>query len=98
MGFILFDRFYPVISKIITQHKYQLNNTEELLLAFKTLDTEGKGVFTVEEIRRLFTQFGEPFAQDEMDELLNAAVTPNTREIDYKTFVHQLILEEEQKL
>ena len=98
MGYILFDRFYPVIAKIITQHKYQLNNSEELLLAFKTLDTENKGVFTVEEVRRLFTQYGEPFAQDEMDELLNAAVTPNTREIHYRTFVHHLVLDEEQKL
>ena len=98
MGYILYDRFYPVMSKIITQHKYQLNNSEELNLAFKTLDTEGKGVFSVEEIRRLFTQLGEPFAQDEIDELLNAAVTPNTREINYKSSVHNLVLDEEQKL
>ena len=47
---------------------------------------------------QLITQFGEPFAQDEMDELLNAAVTPNTREVHYRTFVHHLILDEEQKL
>ena len=98
MGYILFDRFYPVMSKIINQHKYQLNNSDELLQAFETLDEEGKGVFSVEEIKRLFTQFGEPFAQDEMDELLNAAVTPNTREVHYRTFVHHLILDEEQKL
>ena len=63
MGYILFDRFYPVMSKIINQHKYQLNNSDELLQAFETLDEEGKGVFSVEEIKRLFTQFGEPFAQ-----------------------------------
>jgi len=98
MGYILFDRFYPVMSKIINQHKYQLNNSDELLQAFETLDEEGNGVFSVEEIKRLFTQFGEPFAQDEMDELLNAAVTPNTREVHYRTFVHHLILDEEQKL
>ena len=98
MGYILFDRFYPVMSKIINQHKYQLNNSDELLQAFETLDEEGKGVFSVEEIKRLFTQFGEPFAQDEMDELLNAAVTPNTREVHYRTFVHHLILDKEQKL
>ena len=45
MGYILFDRFYPVMSKIINQHKYQLNNSKELLQAFETLDEEGKGVF-----------------------------------------------------
>ena len=67
-------------------------------MAFKTLDTEGKWVFIVEELWRPFTQFGKPFAQDEMDELLNAALTSNTKEIDYKTFDHQLILKEEHKL
>ena len=62
------------------------------------LDKEGKGHFTVEEIKRFFTQYGEPFAQDEMEELLSASVTPNSRNIHYKTFVHTLTIDEEQKL
>ena len=97
-GYIMYDRYYPVMSKIIVQHQYQLSDTKELLTAFKLLDGKGKGFFSVEEIRRLFTQYGEPFAQDELDELLNAAVTPNTREIHYETFVHNLTVDEEQKL
>ena len=75
-----------------------MSSHDELLLAFKTLDAKGKGILNVEELRRYFTQFGEPFAQDEIDELLNAAVTPNTRDIHYKTFVHNLILDEGQAL
>ncbi len=94
MGYIQFDRFYPVMSKIITTHRFQLNTSDELLIAFKTLDLKGKGVMNVDDLRRYFTQFGEPFAQDEIDELLNAAVTTNTRDIHYKTFVHNLTLDE----
>lgn len=87
-----------VMSKIISQQRFQLTDSEELLIAFKTLDISGKGVLSVEDIRRYFTQFGEPFAQDEIDELLNACVTPNTRDVHYKTFVHHLSLDEGQKL
>ena len=35
MGYIQYDRFYPVMSKIITHHKYELATTDELLEAFK---------------------------------------------------------------
>ena len=35
MGYIQFDRFYPVMSKIITQHKYELSSADELLKAFE---------------------------------------------------------------
>ena len=98
MGYIQFERFYPVMSKIITQHKYELCSSEQLLQAFKVLDTQEKGCLSVEEIKRYFVQFGEPFAQDEMEELLSASVTPNSRNIHYKTFVHTLTIDEEQKL
>ena len=43
MGFIQYERFYPVISKIIVQRKFQLNQPEELLRAFEVLDSERKG-------------------------------------------------------
>lgn len=89
---------FLVMSKIISQQRFQLTDSEELLIAFKTLDISGKGVLSVEDIRRYFTQFGEPFAQDEIDELLNACVTPNTRDVHYKTFVHHLIPDEGQKI
>ena len=98
MGYIQFERFYPVMSKIITQHKYELCTSDQLLEAFKVLDSEGKGHLSVEDIKRYFIQFGEPFDQDEMEELLSASVTPNSRNIHYKTFVHILTIDEEQKL
>ena len=38
MGYIQFDRFYPVMTKIITQHKYELATADQLLEAFKVFN------------------------------------------------------------
>jgi Ca2+-binding EF-hand superfamily protein len=62
------------------------------------LDTQNKGHFTIEELRRYFVQYGEPFSSDEMEEMLNAAVTSEARLIQYKTFLHYLSIDEEQRL
>ena len=98
MGFIQYERFYPVISKIIVQRKFQLNQPEELLRAFEVLDSERKGHLTIEEIKRYFTQYGEPFEADEIEELLNAAVNQNTMKIMYRTFLYHLVIDDDQKL
>ena len=98
MGFIQYERFYPVISKIIVQRKFQLNQPEELLRAFEVLDSERKAHLTIEEIKRYFTQYGEPFEADEIEELLNAAVNQNTMKIMYRTFLYHLVIDDDQKL
>ena len=95
MGYINVDRFYPVMTKIITQQKYQLLPSAELLKAFQALDTEDKGYLTVEEVRNYFMKHGEQFSQDEMEEMLNAAVDSHTKHITYRTFVHFLTIEED---
>ncbi len=75
-----------------------MNEPDELLRAFEILDTEGKGFFQIDEIRRYFTQYGEPFGQDEIEELLNASVNNETKTISYKTFLHYLTIDEEMRL
>ena len=42
----------------------------------------------------LFPQ-GEPFAPDEIEEFLNAAVDQKTKTIQYNNFVHFLTVEED---
>ena len=98
MGFIQFERFYPIMSKLIVQRKWQLNTADELLKAFETLDTEKNGHLTIDEIKMYFTQYGEAFENDEIEELLNAAVHPGTTQINYKTFLHHLIIDEDQRI
>ena len=98
MGFIQFERFYPIMSKLIVQRKWQLNTADELLKAFEALDTEKNGHLTIDEIKMYFTQYGEAFENDEIEELLNAAVHPGTTQINYKTFLHHLIIDEDQRI
>ena len=83
------------MTKIILQQKYKLLPSEELLRAFRALDTEEKGYLTVEEARDYFMNHGQALSQNEMDEMLNAAVDPNTKVIPYSTFVHYLTIEED---
>ena len=54
-----------------------------------------KGYLTPEEAKEYFTSYGEPLSQEEMEEMLNAAVDPNTKQITYRSFVHYLTIEED---
>jgi len=42
-----------------------------------------------------FTLHGEPFAQEETEELLNAALDPTTKTIQYRSFLHYLTINED---
>jgi hypothetical protein len=44
-------------------------------------------------MRKYFVEQGEPFSPDEMEEMLNAAVDPNSKTVQYKNFVHHLVIE-----
>ena len=68
---------------------------DEIRRAFKTLDAEGKGELTVEEVKRFFGKQGEAFSANEIEEMLNAAVDPNTKTVVYKDFAHLLTIDED---
>ncbi len=42
-----------------------------------------------------FTLHGEPFAPEETEELLNAALDPVTKTVQYKSFLHFLTINED---
>lgn len=65
---------------------------EKLLEAFRTLDTEGRGYLTKEAVSALMTQDGEPFTQDELDEMLDTAVDPHTQTVPYEYYINQLMV------
>ena len=68
---------------------------DEIRRAFKTLDAEGKGELTVEEVKRFFGKQGEAFSANEIEEMLNAAVDPNTKTVVYKDFAYLLTIDED---
>lgn len=51
---------------------------------------------TSEELKKVLMEEGEPFSQEEMDEMLQAAVDPDKGTILYKDFVTLMLPEEEQ--
>lgn len=65
---------------------------EELLQAFRTIDPEGHGYVTLEAISTLMTQDGEPFTQDELDEMLETALDPHTQTVPYEYYINQLMV------
>merc|ERR1719316_1357238 len=48
-GFVKYEKFEPVVLKCITDNEIPTDSEEDLIRAFKALDTEGKGYLTTEE-------------------------------------------------
>ena len=76
--------------RIILQQKFLPASHEELLAAFRALDTENTGHLDREKLTQLFTEEGEAFSEEEMTELCNAALDPLTKSVHYKEYVHFL--------
>ncbi|KAJ8288680.1 hypothetical protein COCON_G00013390 [Conger conger] len=86
-GLVRLEKFLPVMTKVLMERKFRPVPEELLLQAFEVLDQEKKGYLEPEELKRFMTQEGEPFSNDEMEEMLSAAVDPDKNVIFYKDFV-----------
>ena len=60
----------------------------------QVLDAEGKGYLSQEEISKFMTEEGEPFTQEELEEMLSAAVDPEQGLIFYKDYVSVMAVDE----
>lgn len=76
--------------------RYQPASEEKLLKAFEVLDQDKKSHITPEELKKVLTEEGEPFSQEEMDEMLQAAIDPDRGTVLYKDFVTLMLPEAEQ--
>ncbi|XP_048525401.1 dynein regulatory complex protein 8 isoform X3 [Dendroctonus ponderosae] len=98
-GSVHLSKFLPYVSQLITEHRvsrffrYEPASPETLLEAFRTLDPEQHGFLNKEYISTLMTQDGEPFNQDELDEMLEIAIDPQTQTIPYEYYINQLMHE-----
>ena len=72
--------------------RYQPASPAQLLEAFQILDSDGRGYLTKEHISTLMTQDGEPFTQDELDEMLEIAIDPHTQTVPYEYYINQLMV------
>merc|ERR1719408_570429 len=89
-GYIRFERFERMMSRILMENQYPRDSEEKLLRAFRTLDTENKGYVEAEKIRTLLTTHGERFTQEEIDDFLNYAVDSESGLLHYEDYIMQV--------
>ncbi|KAG9268985.1 EF-hand calcium-binding domain-containing protein 2 [Astyanax mexicanus] len=93
-GFIRFEKFLPTMSRILMENKLRPVPEDLLLQAFEVLDQQKKGHLDPEELSRYLTQEGDPFSQEEMEEMLSAALDPEKNLIFYRDFVSMMTADE----
>nr|CAD7440541.1 unnamed protein product [Timema bartmani] len=91
-GSVQLDRFLPVVSQIIQENRLQPASPEKLLKAFLTLDHEKKGYLTKEFLSKAVVEDGEPFTQEEVDEMMAIAIDAETGHIPYEYYINQLMV------
>ncbi|NP_001314837.1 dynein regulatory complex protein 8 [Danio rerio] len=89
-GFVRYEKFLPTMTKILLERKFRPITEDLLIQAFEVLDQQKKGHLEPAELAKYLTQEGEPFTQEEMDEMLSAAVDPDKNVIFYKDFVSMM--------
>ncbi len=84
--------------------RFKPANENKLYKALQVLDTENKGYYTKDELVKLMTSEGEPFNQEEMNEMLQTCMTfadpqspSNDPHILYKYYINELVVEENDK-
>lgn len=82
------------MTKVLMERRYKPAPEDQLLRAFQVLDSAGKGYLTSEELRKHMTEEGESFEQEEMEEMLSAALDPDKNIIQYKDYVSLMSVED----
>uniref|UniRef100_A0A803JCU3 EF-hand calcium binding domain 2 n=1 Tax=Xenopus tropicalis TaxID=8364 RepID=A0A803JCU3_XENTR len=85
-GYIRFEKFLPMMTKALMERRYRPIPEDILLRAFEVLDEKKKGYLTREELVKYMTEEGEPFTQEEMEEMVSAAVDPEKNVVPYRDF------------
>merc|ERR1711988_2048959 len=88
-GFIRFERFERMMSRVLLENQYPRDSEEKLLRAFRTLDPNGLGYVEADKIKTLLTTHGERFSQEEIDDFLHFAVDSETGNLHYEDYVMQ---------
>ncbi|XP_076359606.1 dynein regulatory complex protein 8-like isoform X1 [Tachypleus tridentatus] len=92
-GYVNLDTFLPMMMKFLLDQRFHPASSNKLLQAFQMFDVDKKGYLTQAELTHLLTQEGECFTQDEMEEMLSAAVDPQSGHINYKEYISHLVSE-----
>ncbi|CAG11017.1 unnamed protein product, partial [Tetraodon nigroviridis] len=89
-GCVHLDRFLPAMTEVLMENRFPPVSEVTLLQAFEVLDKEKKGYLESEELTKYLTQEGEPFSQEEMDEMLTALSDNDKNRLYYTDYISQL--------
>merc|ERR1712196_221263 len=89
-GFVKYEKFEPVVVKAMQDNEIPVDNEEDIIRAFRALDTDGKGYLTTEELRELMTKNEEHFSADEIGEMLAFAVDPDTGNCNFTEYAEKV--------
>ncbi|KPJ04869.1 EF-hand calcium-binding domain-containing protein 2 [Papilio xuthus] len=84
--------FLPYMCKAMIEHRFYPASAEILLAAFRYFDKDGRGYLTKERFTQLMLEEGEPFSQEEFDEMMQTALDPVTSNITYEYYINQLMV------
>ncbi|XP_030055383.1 dynein regulatory complex protein 8 [Microcaecilia unicolor] len=93
-GYIRFEKFLPMMTRVLLERRYRPSTEDVLLRAFEVLDQNQKGFLTKEELIKYMTEEGEPFTQEEMEEMISAAVDPDKQVLHYRDYISTMVVEE----
>ncbi|XP_024431860.1 dynein regulatory complex protein 8 isoform X2 [Desmodus rotundus] len=93
-GYIRYEKFLPVMTNVLLERRYRPIPEDTLLRAFEVLDPAKRGFLSKEELIKYMTEEGEPFSQEEMEEMLSAAIHPESNAIHYKDYVTMMVVDE----
>ncbi|XP_019382893.1 PREDICTED: EF-hand calcium-binding domain-containing protein 2 [Gavialis gangeticus] len=93
-GYIHLEKFLPMMTKVLMEKRYRPVPEDVLLHAFEVLDQNKNGYLTKQELIKCMTEEGEPFTQEEMEEMLSAAIDPETNKIRYKDYISMMVVDE----
>jgi len=83
---ISFDKLQEVVIPLITEKKMPRHNHALILKAFQTIDMERKGYIDPEKLAGMLTTLGEPFSQEEIEDMFAVAVDSDKGVIMYEEF------------
>ncbi|XP_049686828.1 dynein regulatory complex protein 8 [Accipiter gentilis] len=93
-GHIHLEKFLPVMTKVLLDRSYRPIPEDVLLHAFEALDEHKCGYITKEELVKYLTKEGEPFTQEEMEDMLSTALDPETNSVHYRDYISMMIVDE----
>ncbi|XP_071285220.1 dynein regulatory complex protein 8 isoform X1 [Agelaius tricolor] len=92
-GFVHLEHFLPVMTKVLLDRRFRPIPEDVILHAFEALDENKCGYITKDDLVKHLTKEGEPFTQEEMEDMLAVALDPVTDTLHYRDYRTKLLLE-----